>query len=102
MKRKIAEILNVIFGFRKFILMLILFMVGIAFRISDLITGAEMVDLFKNTTIAFFSANGVEHLVGAVKEYAASKSGVPATPELADTDESNDEEEVEPKEVTGG
>lgn len=80
MKKKMAELLNVIFGFRKFILMLILYTVGIVFRINDLLSGKEMVDLFTGTTIAFFSANGVEHIVNCVKDIAAGKRA-PATVE---------------------
>lgn len=69
MKQKIAELINVIFGMRKFILMLMLYLVGIIFRIKGLLDGAEMVDLFKATTIAFMSANGIEHLVEGVKSF---------------------------------
>lgn len=67
MKKKIAELINIIFGFRKFILMLFLYLIGIIFRISDLINGAEMVDLFKTTTLAFMGANGVEHIITSMK-----------------------------------
>jgi hypothetical protein len=90
MKQKIAELINIIFGFRKFLLMLMLYLVGIIFRCKDLVSGAEMVDLFKTTTIAFMGANGVEHLVTTVKDYMGSKS----SPQVADTDESNDDKEV--------
>lgn len=74
MKEKVAEIINIIFGFRKFLLMLVIYIVGILFRLKGLISGGEMVDLFKATTIAFMGANGVEHIVTAVKEYNAGKS----------------------------
>lgn len=104
MRRKIAELINVIFGFRKFLLMLTLYIVGIAFRIKGLLSGAEMVDLFKSTTIAFMGANGVEHLVTMVRDVVASKNASKdavndapkASPDdaVADTDESNDEEDV--------
>jgi len=95
MKQKIAELINIIFGFRKFLLMLMLYIVGIIFRVKDFINGAEMVDLFKTTTIAFMGANGVEHLMTTVKDYMSN--GKPAAPvQVADTDESNDEEEVNP------
>ena len=51
-----------------------------------------MVDLFKNITVAFFAANGLEHVMSAVKDY--TNKGQPV--QLADTDESNDEEDVTP------
>jgi hypothetical protein len=74
MRQKIAELINIIFGFRKFILMMVLYIVGIVFRIEGLISGDNMVDLFKSTTIAFMGANGVEHLVETVKSYMDSKN----------------------------
>jgi hypothetical protein len=78
MKQKIAEFINIIFGFRKFILMLILYVVGIIFRIKNLLNGTEMVNLFSSTTIAFMGANSVEHLMTTVKEYVNAK-GQPVT-----------------------
>lgn len=75
MKQKIADFLNVIFGFRKFLLLLILYTVGVVFRCKNLVNGAELVDLFKTTTIAFIGANSVEHVVGAAKAYMDAKTG---------------------------
>lgn len=95
MKKKLAELINIVFGFRKFLLMLLVYLLGVIFRLKDLINGAEMVDLFKTTTIAFMSANGVEHIIDGVKS-AMGKGGASSAPQVADTDESNDEEEVEP------
>jgi hypothetical protein len=74
MRQKIAEIINVIFGFRKFLLMLLVFVIGVVFRLANLINGSEMVDLLKSTTLAFMGANGVEHIVTAAKDYMSSKS----------------------------
>ena len=73
MQQKIADLINIIFGFRKFLLMAALYIVGILFTIKGLLKGSEMVDLFKSTTIAFMGANGVEHLVSTVKTYMDSK-----------------------------
>lgn len=84
MKQKLAELLNVIFGFRKFILMMILYIVGIIFRIKNLLSGSEMVDLFKSTTIAFMGANGVEHVMSVVKEYINSKGQVTSVQTVPD------------------
>lgn len=93
MKQKFAEIINVIFGFRKFFLMLFVMGVAVLFRIKELINGAEMVDLIKHVAIAFMGANGVEHVVGAVSTYMNNKQAS-LTEGPADTDESNDEEDV--------
>lgn len=73
MKQKIAEFVNILFGFRKFVLMLFVFLIAVIFRAKGLVNGSEMVDLLKSTTIAFIGANGVEHIVGAVKEHYAAK-----------------------------
>lgn len=99
MKRKLAELINVIFGFRKFLLMFAVIIVAVVFRLKGLVNGAEMVDLIKNVGIAFMGANGVEHIVNAVNTHIAAKKAPGATTGPADTDESNDEETVgkEPK-----
>lgn len=97
MKKRIAEIFNLIFGFRKFLLMLFIIVVSIVFRLKDLINGTEMVDLIKTTAIAFMSVNGVEHIMTVVKGHLDAKTAAAAGP--ADTDEADDEaddeEEVE-------
>ena len=67
MKEKIAEWINVIFGFRKFIAWFGLFLVGIIFRVQNLIDGPAFVDLMKSTFMGFVAANGVEHIMTTVK-----------------------------------
>lgn len=81
MNEKLAEFLSVFFGFRKLIILLVLFFVGIIFRLNDLINGAEMVDLFKTTAIAFMGANGVSKLVAVTREYVAHKNGATNVPD---------------------
>lgn len=93
MKQKIAEWINIIFGFRKFMAWLALFLVAIVFRVKGLIVGAEFVDLIKGTFLGFVAANGVEHIMTNIKDVMSSKN---APPQVADTDESNDEHEVTP------
>jgi hypothetical protein len=97
MKQKIAELINVIFGFRKFILMMILYIVGIVFRILGLLSGAEMVDLFKATTIAFMGANGVEHLVTGVKAVMAGRNAASQDDNLVPVTDDSAEASVESK-----
>lgn len=58
----LRKIVNVIRGLRKWSIMFMLVIVGIAFRMSDLLTGVEFVSLLKGTAIAFFSSNAVEHV----------------------------------------
>lgn len=74
MEQKIAEFFNVIFGFRKFLILLAIYAISVIFRIHNLLSGDEMVRLLEPTTIAFLGANGVEHIVSAVKDHYASKS----------------------------
>ena len=95
MKQKMAEWFNLIFGFRKFILMLLIFVLGIIFRIKGLLDGNQFVDLLKGTTISFFAANGVEHIVNTVQAVMAGKQN--PNDNVADTDPSNDEKEVDIK-----
>jgi hypothetical protein len=95
MKQKIAEWINIIFGFRKFMAWLALFLVGIIFRLKGLVSGAEFVDLIKGTFLGFVAANGVEHIMTTVKGVMGDKSAA-QVPQVADTDESNDEHEVKP------
>jgi hypothetical protein len=92
MKRSIAELFNLLFGFRKTLAWLGLFIVGIVFRLQNYIDGAQFIDLMKATFAGFVAGNMAEHVMSFGKEYMASK-----TPQVADTDESNDKEEVEVK-----
>lgn len=71
MKQKVAEFFDLVFGFRKFIAWLALFLIGIIFRMKGFIDGGEFVDLIKSTFMGFVAANGVEHVVTCVKEYNA-------------------------------
>lgn len=54
--------------------MLFIFLIAVVFRCKDMINGGEMVDLLKQTSIAFIGANGVEHIVGAVKGYMDARN----------------------------
>ena len=77
MKKKLAELFNLIFGFRKFLAWVALFLVGIIFRIADKIDGGQFVDLIKSTFMAFVAANGAEHVINVVKQYV-TKGSAPA------------------------
>lgn len=69
MKEKIVEFVNLILGLRKLMVMLLLFALGVIFRLHNLIDGGQLVDLLKNTALGFFAANGCEHFSTAIKEY---------------------------------
>lgn len=73
MGRKLKNLLLYINGFRKFTIMMLLIIIGISFRLFDLVSGSEFVDLLKGSAIAFFSFNGVEHLTKAVKDWLVAK-----------------------------
>lgn len=74
MKQAMADFVEVVFGFRKFILMVFILLVSIIFRIKGQISGQEFVDLLKNTVLGFFAANGFEHASLTVQEYFKAKS----------------------------
>lgn len=69
MKEKLAEWLVTIFGFRKLITWLCLFIIAVIFRLDNYIDGAQFVDLMKNTFLAFVAANSTEHFLITAKEY---------------------------------
>lgn len=89
MGRKLAELLSVINGFRKFILMMLLLGVSVAFRVKGYISGGEFVDLLKATTLAFFSANGFEHMMETIQNYHDNKT---AQAQAASGSSSDDDE----------
>lgn len=76
MKQKIVDLINVIFGFRKFLAWLALFLVAIVFRLKGDIDGGQFVDLMKSTFMGFVAGNGVEHIMTTVKEYINAKGQV--------------------------
>lgn len=78
MKQKLVDLINVIFGFRKLLAWLALFLVAIAFRLKGYVDGSQFVDLMKTTFMGFVAGNGVEHLMTTVKEYINAK-GQPVT-----------------------
>ena len=91
MKEIVAQWIQVIFGFRKFLLMLAILVVGVAFRIKGLVNGTEMVDLLKATTISFFAANGLEHLAGVAKDFVAAKVSGQAQPVNQEAEDAKEE-----------
>jgi hypothetical protein len=73
MTQYIINFLNTLQGLRKTMVMLSLILLGAVFRVKGYISGDNMVDLLKGTVIAFFSANGLEHITTTVKEYINAK-----------------------------
>jgi len=73
MTQYIINFLNTLQGLRKTMVMLSLILLAAIFRVKGYISGDNMVDLLKGTVIAFFSANGLEHITTTVKEYINSK-----------------------------
>lgn len=74
MQQTIADFINVIFGFRKFLMLLAVYAIAIVFRIKGLINGDELVRLMEPTTIAFIGANGIEHITRAVSKHYDDKA----------------------------
>ena len=60
------KIISTIHGLRKWSIMFLLVVIGVTFRVTDLLSGVEFVALLKGTAIAFFSSNAVEHVKSAI------------------------------------
>lgn len=73
MKQKIADLINVLFGLRKLLAWLALFLVAIVFRLASYIDGSQFVDLMKSTFLGFVAGNSTEHLMTTIKEYVNAK-----------------------------
>jgi hypothetical protein len=80
MKQKIADLINIIFGFRKFLAWLALFVVAVTLRLKSFIDGGQFVDLMKSTFLGFVAGNGVEHMMSVAKEYINVKGQTISAP----------------------
>lgn len=60
-------------GSRKFLVMLLVVLVGVGFRVLGLVNGAELVSLLSSIGVAFMGANTVEHMFSAAKEWAQGR-----------------------------
>lgn len=80
MRQRLAELIDIIYGFRKFIAFLLLFIIAILFRIKDLVNGAQWVDLMKAVSYAFFAANGIEHFTEMAKSYYSTQAPTTSSP----------------------
>jgi hypothetical protein len=74
MRQRLAELIDILYGFRKIIAFLLLFVISIVFRLTQNIDGGQFVDLMKNVSLAFFAANGIEHFTTMAKDFIASKA----------------------------
>lgn len=74
MNQKIADFFNIFLGLRKTLVMLLLMAIAVIFRVKGYLSGDNVVDMLKATTISFFGANSVEHFTAMVKEHLASKN----------------------------
>lgn len=84
MTKKLLDLFEVLAGFRKFLIMTSLILIGVIFRITNLLSGTEFVNLLSGTVIAFFSANTIEHVTDLAQDWVASKSETAAKPESPD------------------
>ena len=91
MKEKIAQFYELLFGFRKFIVALLVLTVSIIFRTKSLLSGGEFVDLAKSVTLGFFGTNTVEGIISVVKDHLAARKEagnvLAPPPEKSDPDE---------------
>lgn len=89
MRQKLAELFDLLYGFRKFIAWSVLFLVAIILRIQGFVDGSQFVDLIKATFLGFVAGNSTEHFMNTAKEYIASKAtnNSSDTPEVLETTE---------------
>jgi len=81
---KLKDFMPVLLGHRKFLIMLALVSISVTFRLASLYTekrygisllsGAEMTDLLRYTSLGFFASNAGEHMTEAIKEWAKKKA----------------------------
>lgn len=76
MKQKVLDFVNLFTGLRKTIIMLLLIVICVVFRSTQLISGENLVDLLKATVISYFGSNSVEYFTGMVKEHLISKNNM--------------------------
>jgi hypothetical protein len=74
MKQKLIDFLNVFVNLQKALVMLLLILLGIVFRVENLISGDNFVDLLKNTVIAFFAVHATQHIVATMNAYYNNKN----------------------------
>ena len=74
MKQKLVDFFNAFLDLQKALIMLLVILIGIIFRIENLITGSDMVDLVKNTVIAFFAVHATQHIVSSVNSYYSNQN----------------------------
>ena len=66
--KMLDKIKNALMGYRKFSVMLVIIVIAVSFRLSDLIDGNGLVELLKVTGAAFFASNVGEHIVNVIKQ----------------------------------
>jgi hypothetical protein len=83
MTQRLADFIALVTGLRKFLVMAGLMAIAVMFRIYGYISGGEMVDLLKNTAVAFMAANSVERIGETIKHYVTVQAlpGKPTPPD---------------------
>ena len=89
MFQKVQEIVSVLIGLRKIIVMFALIVIGVIFRFNSYIDGQQFVDLLKGTVLGFFAANASEHVKTMVTSYVNSKGQTVKEVDSEAGDESN-------------
>lgn len=79
MTQKTADFFNMLFGFRKMICWIALFVVGIIFRLNNLLDGAQFTDLAKATFLGFVAGNSVERVVTVISDHLKNQASAAST-----------------------
>ena len=76
MRQKFIDFINVFIDLQKALVMLLLITIGVVFRLLNLMNGQELVELLKDTVIAFFAVQATQHIVTSVDAYYKEKNGM--------------------------
>lgn len=69
----IKDSIELMDGFRKWTIMLLIFIIAVTFRVKNLISGAEFVSMLNVCGGAFFGANSAEHLSDSFQSWLDKK-----------------------------
>jgi hypothetical protein len=72
--QKLSEFFDLLMGFRKLIVFILLLVISATFLLSHNIDGGQWTDLMKAVAVSFFGSNSIEHFTSMVQDHLASKS----------------------------
>lgn len=74
MRQKLAELVDLLYGWRKFLAFAAIFIAGILLRVMGYINGDNVTSLLNVCFASFCTGNIAEHFTTAVKSYVADRN----------------------------